>query len=128
MNEFRTFGVDRISELKILEETFNPGGKSDPTELFENIIGLTYNLEKLEEVILSFTTLQGKYIKTLPLHRSQEIITDNNEEFRIRLRIIPNYEFKQKILMHADTVKVIKPKWLVDEIKESLRESLNNYK
>ena len=126
--EFRTFGIDRMSDLAIKEETFKVSKGSDPQKLFENTIGLTYSAGEVEDVELSFTPLQGKYIKSLPLHRSQHIIIDNDQELRIMLRVIPNYEFIQKILMHGDTVKVLHPKWLVDEVKKSLHETLEKYK
>ena len=47
---------------------------------------------------------------------------------RISLRIIPNLELKQQILKHGDTVKVIEPNWLVDEIKNDLNKMLEKYK
>lgn len=128
MTEFRTFGIDRITELSITEKTFKPDAKQDPSELFENTIGLTYNLSQIKDVVLSFTPTQGKYIKSLPLHKSQEVLIDNNEEFRVKLRIIPNLEFRQKILMHGRTVIVIEPVELRDEIKKTLQETLDNYK
>ena len=37
---------------------------------------------KLENVILSFNVFQGKYIKSLPLHDSQQILIDNDVELR----------------------------------------------
>jgi len=78
-------------------------------------------------VVLSFTQHQGNYVKTLPLHHSQEIIEDSETELRVRLRIIPNYEFKQKILMLGETVKVLEPTWFADEVKNSLKATLKKY-
>lgn len=126
-DEFRTFGIDRISDLVVSEVTFKPKSKIKPLELFENTIGLTYSLGKVEEIILSFTPLQGKYIKTLPLHQSQQILIDNEKEFQIKLRIIPNFEFQQQILKLGDNVKVVQPQWLADEIKTVLTNTLKQY-
>ena len=126
--EFRTFGIDRMLNLEIKEDIFQPVSGINPLELFENTVGLSYSYNKLEEVILSFTQLQGKYVKTLPLHKSQVILEDHEKELRVKLKIIPNYEFKQKILMLGETVKVIKPKWLVDDIKKSVQATLKKYK
>jgi len=127
MTETRTFGIDRITNLKIENKTFSKP-EINTQELFENTIGLTYSINELQEIILSFTTHQGKYIKSLPLHHSQVILVDNKDELRISLRIIPNLEFRQKILMLGRTVKVIKPQWLIDEITKSLSATLKNYK
>ncbi|MBY5951603.1 WYL domain-containing protein [Algoriphagus marincola] len=125
--EFRTFGVDRIFNLKVKDEIFKPEEKINPAGLFEHTVGLTYSFNKLEEVILSFTPLQAKYVRSLPLHKSQELIVENEKEVQIKLRIIPNFEFKQKIMMLGDSVEVLKPKWLIDEIKESLTAALKKY-
>ncbi len=126
-NEFRTFGVDRIVDLVVLKRTFKPVKRRDPRELFANTIGLTYSLNELTEVILSFTPLQGKYIKSLPLHDSQEVIIDNDKELRISLYVIPNIELKQRILMMGEAVKVVEPAWLVEEVRDTLRAALRRY-
>ncbi|MDD3876365.1 MAG: WYL domain-containing protein [Bacteroidales bacterium] len=126
--KFRTFGIDRIRELEVSETSFEGNPNKNPTDLFYHTIGLTYSYNKVEDVILSFTHFQGKYIKSLPMHETQEILIDNDEELRIRLKIIPNYELEQKILMLGDTVTVIEPKELVDNIKNSLKNTLKNYK
>ena len=128
INELRTFGIDRISELIINPETFIPDKSINPIEKFEATIGLVYSLHSQQKIVLSFTPNQGNYVKTLPLHKSQKILIDNDQECRIELNIIPNYEFTQKILMNADTVKVLQPKWLVEEIKSLLKSTLNLYK
>jgi len=127
MNEQRTFAIDRLEEIEVLAETFEPTRTEEVNDNFRNVIGLVYNGNEIEDVELSFTAFQGKYIRTLPFHSSQKILVDNEDEFRIGLRIIPNYEFTQKILMHGNTVKVLKPQWLADEIKEILLSAANKY-
>jgi predicted DNA-binding transcriptional regulator YafY len=126
--DFRTFGIDRIEGLKIIPETFKVNPKLNPAEMFERTIGLVYSIGTPQKVVLSFTPTQGRYIKTLPLHASQEILVDNEKECRISLYVIPNYELNQEILKHGNAVKVIEPKWLADEIKGILKDALNNYK
>lgn len=126
-NGFRTFGIDRIEDLEIKPETFIKDNKLNPGEIFEKTIGLVYSLNTPQKVSLSFTPTQGKYIKTLPLHSSQKVIVDNNHECIISIEVIPNYELTQQILKHGDTVKVIEPQWLVNEIKATLRKTLDLY-
>lgn len=127
LKAFRTFGIDRIENLDVLDKTFVPNPKLDPTEMFDKTIGVDYSQNKQQKVVLSFTSKQGKYTKSLPWHKSQAVLIDDNNEYRISLDIIPNYELTQKILMHGDTVKVLEPEWLVNKIKEKLNQSLQRY-
>lgn len=126
--EFRTFGLDRMTNVKMGTQKFIWNKKDNPQELFNNIIGLNYSTDyDVEEVVLSFTPFQGKYVKTLPMHHSQQIIIDNNKELRIRLLVIPNFELTQKILMQADNVKVISPEWYRKEISGIIKNMLKKH-
>ena len=125
--EFKTFGIDRISDLTVQTNTFIPNPKLNPLDDFDQIVGLTYSYGKREKVILSFTATQGKYIQALPIHPSQKELVNNETEYRISLNLIPNYELSQQILMYGDTVKVIEPQHLVDDIKTHLKRAYENY-
>jgi predicted DNA-binding transcriptional regulator YafY len=125
--ELRTFGIDRMEQLEVKPETFQPKKKFDAFAFFENVIGLTYTDGNLQEVVLQFTPFQGKYIKSLPLHHSQQIVQDNQKAFIIRLNIIPNFEFTQKLLMHGERVKVLQPEWLAQEMKKNYQAALKQY-
>lgn len=125
--KFRTFGVDRIENLKMETVAFKRNKHIDASKFFENIVGVNYSDKKIEKVVLSFSPLQGEYIKSLPIHASQKVIIDNDEELRIELTIVPNFEFNQKILSYGKTVKVLQPKWLADNIKEELQQAIDNY-
>ncbi len=82
---------------------------------------------ELQEVVLSFTQFQGKYIKSLPLHESQEILIDHEEELRIRLRLYVTHDFFMEILSYGDTVKVIQPDNLIQDLITSYRKALLQY-
>lgn len=126
-NEFRTFGIERIENLEIKTDTFKPDKKLNPIEMFNQTIGLVYSENIVQTIVLSFTQTQGKYIKTLPLHSSQKILIDDEQECRISLEVVPNYELTQQILKHGETVNVIEPQWLKDEIMNTLKRTLEKY-
>lgn len=123
----RMFGLDRITNLELTDKVFTPDKSLNPSEYFENVVGVNYSNLKTERIVLSFTPTQGKFIKSLPIHKSQKILVDDDENFVVELQIVPNYEFIQKIFMFNTTVKVLEPHWLVDEVKERLQEMLNMY-
>ena len=125
--EFRTFGLDRIENLKLTSDIFKKDDTLYPKDLFNDIVGLVYSFNKIEKVELAFTPVQGKYIKTLPIHHSQKILIDTEKEFKIELTIIPNYELDQLILSHGYTVKVLKPAWYVNHFKGILKKALKQY-
>ncbi|MBN4049691.1 WYL domain-containing protein [Bacteroidales bacterium AH-315-N07] len=125
---FITFGLDRMTEFKLTTKRFKPVKTKDPREIFENKVGLTYTKEKTQFVVLSFSPVQAKYEKTLPIHRSFEIIKETKNEVQFKYFIIPNFEFEQKILQHGENVKVVKPKWLAEKIKNRLRTAQKKYR
>ena len=80
-----------------------------------------------EEVILSFKPLQGKYIKSLPLHETQRVILDTLDELQIKLDLCVTFDFVMELLSYGDNLKVIKPKSLIKEIKMAHQKALNQY-
>jgi predicted DNA-binding transcriptional regulator YafY len=124
----KTFALDRILELEITKAKFLKPTDFDLTEQFRHCFGIISPLdESPQEVILSFDPFQGKYIKTMPLHESQEIVIDNEKELRVKLSIYTTYDFKMELLSYGKNLRVIKPDSLVQEMKESLEKTLAKY-
>ena len=63
----------------------------------------------------------------MPFHASQKILIDNEDELRIQLKLFVTHDFVMEILAHGDTVKVIQPQSLIDELKNIYQNSLNKY-
>ena len=114
----KTFGLDRISLLEITQSRFKYPHKFDIEEYFRHCFGIiSPTEEKPVEVFLSFDPEQGKYIKTLPLHQSQQIILDNADELRIKLLIYNTFDFRMELLAQGNTVRVLQPESLAEEIR-----------
>ena len=119
--------MDRISDLEIAPSTFKPK-KYDAEKDFENSFGIISTLDETpEEIVLSFDSDQGKYIKTLPLHHSQEILVDDDDEFRIKLTLFPTYDFEREILSHGSSVKIISPLSFKNHLKSEVKKMMNNF-
>lgn len=127
VDEHRTFAVDRISDLKVLEKQFEFDTRRDLTELFDDIIGLNYSTNELTTVRLRYNAIQAKYAQTLPLHYSQKVISKSPNSLIVELHIKPNLEFRQQLLKLGNQVEVLEPKWLRDEIKTDIESALKNY-
>ena len=123
----RTFGLDRIESMEVLEEDRKLHPTFDAEEYFKHAFGITSHTEKPEGIVLSFTPHQGMYIKTQPLHQSQQILKDDDQEVRISLKVWPTYELKMQILSFGPEAKVLSPESFQKEIKELLRETLSRY-
>jgi len=124
----KSFAFDRLTELEISKKKFYSSETFDVNEYYRSCFGIISPTDHdLEEVILSFDAIQGKYIKSLPLHETQEILIDNEHEVRIKLNIYLTLDFIMEILSHGDNVKVIKPKSLIAELKKSYQNALAQY-
>lgn len=124
----KAYGLDRMTELEIKNTTFKRK-KYNVAEEYSNLFGIiSGNGHATAEIILSFDAHQGQYIKSLPLHHSQEIITDDENQFRIRLKLCPTYDFKQEILSYGERVTVISPKSFRDEVSGEYKRILKKYK
>jgi predicted DNA-binding transcriptional regulator YafY len=128
-NGIKTFGLDRIQELEITKKKFEWPKDFNANELFKNYFGIINSADKdLEDVILSFDSFQGKYIKSFPLHESQKVIMDNSKETQIKLSLHITYDFVMELLSFGDRVKVISPDSLRKEVCETYKNALVQYK
>ena len=124
----KTFGLDRITALDITLTKFKNTENFDIEEQFKYCFGIiSPNDEEPQEVILSFDPVQGKYIKSMPLHESQQILVDNNTELQIKLLLYVTYDFEMELLSYGEYIKVLKPESLITELKGRYGNALSRY-
>jgi len=128
-NSIKSFALDRITNLEISRNIFEFPKDYSVEESYQYCFGIISPTdEKPQEIILSFDPVQGKYIKNLPLHESQQIIVDNKKELQIRLKLCTTYDLVMEILSYGQYVKVLQPASLVNEIRSVHRAAFSQYK
>jgi len=98
----------------------------DFNEYFEDIIGVTIQNENVLDIVLKVDKTLIPYITTKPLHGSQKIY-DEDDNFEVHLKLIPNYELETLILSFGEKVQVLEPMILAEKVKERINKMKNNY-
>lgn len=122
----KTFGIDRISELQLMEKKkFKRDISIDVQALFRDSFGIWDQADiPVEEVILSYDALDGKFLKSLPLHHSQEVLADTDKEFRIKVRLRITNDFVMELLSRSRSLTVIAPLSLRKRVHEVYKNAL----
>ena len=122
----KTYALDRMSNLNLLQETFVMPSEIRPSEFFKDCFGIITNQNKPKRIVLRVEPTQAKYFRALPLHSSQqEEIHDNYSVFTYQMRI--TYDLKEEIMSHGATIEVLEPQELKTLILTELQQALNNY-
>ena len=124
----KSYGLDRMCNLEISHLNFETPTDFNLNEHLQYSFGImSPNAESPSEVILSFEPLQGQYIKSLPLHHTQQILKDNDTELRVFLKIYLTHDFIMELLSYGSTLKVIQPQELIDKLKATYENALRKY-
>lgn len=123
--KLKVYGVDRISNPVTTGENFRRDESLDPSKMFRDCYGI-WDDERMpvEEIELSYSPLDGSFLKTTPLHTSQQVLVDNDEEFRITLRLRITNDFVMALLARSKSLTVIRLQSLRERIREIYRQAL----
>ena len=116
-NPLKTYALDRMSNIDEEFNNFTPPEDFDAETFFDSCFGIICGGDEEPELIyLKVDNYQANYLRTLPLHHSQKEIerTDTHSVFSVYLR--PTFDFKQELLWHGETVEVLRPESLRNEM------------
>jgi predicted DNA-binding transcriptional regulator YafY len=121
----KTFGLDRITDLKITDTKFKPFSYNVEKE-FKHAFGVeTY--APAEKVVLEFSKQQGNYIKTFPLHESQRIVEETEDTVVLEIFIHTTNDIIMELLKYGSDVEVLEPESLIVTIRCSIKQMANLY-
>lgn len=126
----RSIALDRILRMDITDESFVLPEDFDASEYYAHTVGIFVNEElKPQRVVLRTFGVSTEYMRSLPLHHTQQEIATNGDEysdFEYLLNITP--ELTGKLLSKGDWVEVLEPKSLRDEIRSKVEAMTDIYK
>jgi len=125
--KIQTYGLERIKFIEKVPEDSFIEVPFDPDDYYLHLIGVTVPEDPPSEIILKFTSKQGKYILSQPIHESQQLISEDEKSITIKLFLSPSYEFISMVLGWGPDAEVIEPLWLREKISLKLRDTLRIY-
>ena len=132
-NEIRIFSLDRISDLTLTANRFEISNERSPKSYFEHIYGTELtNKEPILSTEVTTTAFQANYLKSVPLHPTQKLISENDDSVTFSFRLIPKHNFIMKLIAFGENLITVEPKPLRDKIciqVNALKKNLekNNY-
>lgn len=125
-----TYALDRILDLDVLaDQKFSMPDTFIPSEFFEDYYGVVFDEDlAVEKIKLKVSADQANYLRSLPLHHSQQENQTTDKYSIFELELCPTYDFYQEILRNGEEIEVLEPLWLRKEIAGEIEKMWNKYK
>lgn len=114
-------GLDRIQSIRSSLRAYHLEPHFKALEYLKDIVGVSKpESGQKEKILIKALGKQRHYIKTKPIHDSQETI-EMNEEFGIfSIEVFVNFELQSKLLSYGKQIQVLEPVGLVERLKEQI--------
>lgn len=122
-NELRTFALDRVEQVSLSEERFEP--LELPDDAFAHSLGVNQGTPERIEIL--FAAKIARYVRERVWHPSQVIDTRPDGGIRVTLNVVNDWALKSWILGFGALATVLTPPTLVSDIATEMEAALAAY-
>lgn len=127
-NSFRIYSFDRIKDIGLTDEKFVLPDNFCAKELFRDSYGILLSHDtKPQRIVVRAYQNERFYVRDLPIHHSQREIGEGEDYADFELWMHPTSDFCAHVLSRSNQLRVLQPEWLVEKVKQMLREALERY-
>lgn len=120
--EMASFCLDRIKQLAMTPEHFTIPKDFDFKAYFKHSFGALIEKDiDVEVVRIKVWGEQVKYLRSLPIHQSQQEIKEEKDYSVFQFRLKPTYDFKMEVLSHGSSWEVLQPRWFRQDVASGFR-------
>lgn len=113
--QLRTFGLDRMEHLTMDQKRFRKDPDIDIQERFRH--SLTVDMaDKVEHIVFSVGASDAAYLKTMPIHPSQQIVRETSQRTAFSLDVYLTPDVIMELLSRAQTLRIEEPEYLRTQI------------
>lgn len=126
-SQIRVLALERMKNLTIGEQTLLPSPDITPEHFYKNCFGIIRDNKQPEKIILKVYKEQVDYVRSLPLHHSQQEVETGDGYVIFQYYIRPSFDFIQQLLWHRENMEVLQPASLRKEVYSILQQLLSRY-
>jgi proteasome accessory factor B len=116
--EVRTFAVERVQKVEVLDQGFEVPADFSPSEYARSAFGIFGG--RAQTVELVFAPAIAAYVRERNWHESQSLVDEPDGGVRLTLEVAPAFDLKAWIKGFLPHVRVERPASLRDEIAREL--------
>lgn len=122
-------GLDRIVSIRNSAATFIENNLFSAEDYFNHLIGVSMPKDgEIKDITLRVEAKSVPYILSKPIHKLQKTVKNyKNGDILVKIPLYKNYELISTILGYQNTVEVVGPKELRQEILEILQKGVKKY-
>lgn len=122
------FSVDRIVNVEVTDQPFTVSDDFDAEIFFSECFGVVVgDGTPLTDIVLRAYGRERFALKDLPIHPSQQLVSEAESYADFSLRLRPTSDFKAFLLGKGEWLIVISPLHLAEEIVKIHQDSLQKY-
>lgn len=122
-NSLRLYALDRMKDVKISDKLFKLPEDFSADDYFSRYFGVIVTDGKAENIQLKTSDTRAKYLRSLPLHRSQKEIASNLFE----LHLVPTDDFINAVRAMGAEVEIVSPDWLRKRLLQDAKDLVKKY-
>lgn len=109
--QLKTFGLDRMTCLTVKQERFRKDPTIDIQERFRHSLTVD-RTGKAEHIVFSVGTSDAAYLKTMPIHPSQQIVRETSQRTVFSLDVYLTPDVVMELCSRAQTLRIEEPEYL----------------
>jgi predicted DNA-binding transcriptional regulator YafY len=123
--EVRTFAVERIQRIEVLDEKFEVPADFDIADYGRGAFGITGG--KPEKVEIAFDAEIAGYIRERVWHESQELVDKPDGSVVLEMNVSPGFELQAWVKSFLPHVRVLSPASLRQSVAADLAKAQKNF-
>lgn len=125
--EIRTYALDRVEAIEETDDVYQRPVRWSPYSYFRDYYGMFHSGRPCK-VRLRTSARSAAYLRSLPLHHSQEEVEREDEYSVFVYKLAPTLDFIQELRTHGAQLEVLAPRWLREQMAGEARAIAALYK
>ena len=127
-SDLRVYGLDRVKSLEMTENKFRMPENFDVDELFSTSFGIY--IPEGKPMFIKYRAAdekQSKYLRDLPIHRSQEELGHDGKGNVFRIFVCPNDNLIMEFCKYGNRIEILEPLEIRTKVGETLKAAAKQY-
>lgn len=124
----RVYGLDRVKSMEVTGNKFRMPADFDVDELFATSFGIYIPEEKPKLIkYRAASEKEAKYLRDLPIHRSQEELEHDGKGSVFQIFVCPNENLIMEFCKYGSRIEILSPLEIRKAVAEELKAAAGQY-